>query len=90
MIAEELNVSKRAANLILNAIVDNMIKALEKGEKVTLDGFGTFNVVERAARTIIHPKTKRTIRIHVHKAVIFNASKSLKTRIKSQYSFENQ
>lgn len=42
LIAETINVSKKTANIMLNTIVNNITQALEKGEKVTLVGFGTF------------------------------------------------
>ena len=83
IIAEEINVSKRTANLILNSIVENITLTLEKGEKVSLIGFGTFKVIERAERTIIHPKTKMKIKIQAHKVPVFKAGKRLKDIIQS-------
>jgi DNA-binding protein HU-beta len=78
LIAKEINVSKRTANLILNSIVENITLTLEKGGKVTLVGFGTFKVTERAERTITHPKTKMKIKIQAHKVPVFKAGKRLK------------
>jgi len=86
-ISEKLNVLKKTANLILNAIVDGITKALEEGEKVTIRGFGTFKQINRAARTYIHPKTK--IKIPAKKTPVFKAFKRLKKILNIKTLFLN-
>jgi DNA-binding protein HU-beta len=55
--------------------------ALAKGEKVTLVGFGTFDVVKRAARQGMNPRTREKIRIRACKAPRFKAGKAFKASV---------
>jgi DNA-binding protein HU-beta len=50
-VAQKTQLSKKTSEEIVSAFVDTITEALEQGEKVTLVGFGTFQVKERAART---------------------------------------
>ena len=63
------------------SVVAVVTKALKKGESVQITGFGTFEVVERAAREGINPRTKETIQIPASKAPVFKAGKSLKDAV---------
>ncbi|MHB9056275.1 MAG: HU family DNA-binding protein [Paludibacteraceae bacterium] len=65
--------SKKALNATMKSISD----ALAKGDKVTLVGFGTFSVANRAARTGINPSTKQTIKIKAKKVAKFKAGADL-------------
>ena len=58
-------------------LAEENMDALKKGEKVTLVGFGTLSVAERAARTGINPATKETIEIPARKVVKFKPSTEL-------------
>nr|MBP6432983.1 HU family DNA-binding protein [Ferruginibacter sp.] len=49
-IADDAGITKTQANASLDSFVDAVTKTLKKGDKVTLDGFGTFSVSKRAAR----------------------------------------
>ena len=53
-------------------------KLYKKGDKVTVFGFGNFEVRERAARTGLNPRTKETIKIAASKVPAFKAAKALK------------
>lgn len=75
-------ISRSAANNALNATLDNITKALQKGQKVTLVGFGTFSVQQRKARIGRNPKTGEPIKISASKNPKFTAGKALKTAIK--------
>ena len=81
-IAEEAGVTKKAANLALNAMIDGITLALEKGDKVSLVGFGTFKVNYRNARTGVNPQTKEKIQIPARKVPVFKAGKKLKDAVK--------
>ncbi len=81
-IATEAGITKKAANAALNAVVDGITLSLEKGDKVSLVGFGTFKVNERNARTGVNPQTKAKIQIPARKVPVFKAGKKLKEAVK--------
>ena len=81
-IAISSGISRTAANNALNATLDNITRALQKGQKVTLIGFGTFAVQQRKARTGRNPKTGEEIKIPAGKIPRFTAGKALKSAIK--------
>ncbi len=80
-VAEKAELTKKDAEKAVAAVVDSVIAALKKGEKVQLVGFGTFEVRERAARTGINPQTKKTIKIPASKNPVFKAGKAFKDAI---------
>lgn len=69
--------AKADAAKSLNAFMEAVADALKKGDKVTLVGFGTFSVTERAARTGVNPATKQMIEIPAKKVVKFKAGSEL-------------
>ena len=77
-IAEGANLSKTDAGRALDAFTDAVTAALKEGDAVTLVGFGSFEVRERAARTGRNPKTGATLEIAASKAPAFKAGKALK------------
>lgn len=76
-IAAEAQMPKAQAQKALDATVNAIAEALKKGENVQLIGFGTFAVVEKAARTGINPATKQKIEIPAKKVVKFKAGAGL-------------
>lgn len=60
---EEKLGSRQAANDAVNVVVDTIVRAVSKGERVAISGFGTFEKVQRAARTGRNPRTGETVRI---------------------------
>ena len=77
-IAAEADLSKAAAGSALKATLDAIAKSLANGEPVTLIGFGTFLVRERAARTGRNPSTGAEMNIAASKAPAFKPAKVLK------------
>jgi DNA-binding protein HU-beta len=77
-IAQETQLSKKDAEAALKAFVDVVSAELQKGEKVQLVGFGTFEVSERAAREGRNPQTGETMVIAASKSPKFKAGKALK------------
>ena len=77
-IAAEADISKAAAAKALDGMVAAVTDALKKGDTVTLVGFGTFYVGERAERSGRNPKTGETIKIPAARAPKFRAGKALK------------
>ena len=73
--------AKKDAEKALNAVVDVITESLEKGEKVQIVGFGSFEVKERPARTARNPRTKETIELAASKAPVFKAGKALKETV---------
>jgi DNA-binding protein HU-beta len=81
-VAANADISKAAAGRALDAAVTEVTKALQKGEMVTLVGFGSFYVGKRAARTGRNPQTGSTIKIKAAKVPKFRAGKALKDAVK--------
>ena len=80
-IVKETGVSKALASRMLAAALASIAKSLQKGDAVTLVGFGTFKTAIRKARKGRNPLTGGAIKIPRRKTVRFSAGKSLKTAI---------
>ena len=80
-IVAKTEMSKKDADVALTAVVDAIKDALKAGDKVSLVGFGTFSVKERAARTGKNPSTGEAIEIAACKVPAFAAGKALKDAI---------
>lgn len=76
-LAEKAGLSKADALKAVNAFADIVLEQAKAGEKISLVGFGTFSVTERAARTGINPKTKEKIEIPASKAIKFKPGAAL-------------
>jgi len=77
-IAESADLSKASAGRALDAVVEAITNALKSDDSVSLVGFGTFSVKERAARTGRNPQTGAPIEIAAAKIPSFKAGKALK------------
>jgi len=73
--------SKTDAERALDAMIDAIKTALQKGDQVSLVGFGTFVVRERAARTGRNPRTREEITIPASKVPAFKPGKALKDAV---------
>ena len=80
-IAEKGGLSKADAGKALDATIASVTDALKSGDTVTLVGFGTFGVKERAARTGRNPQTGATLEIKASKVPSFKAGKGLKDAV---------
>jgi len=81
-VADKADISKADAGKAIDALFEVVGKALKKKDKVSLVGFGTFLVRERAARTGRNPKTGAALKIKASKTPSFKAGKALKDAIK--------
>ncbi|NTV30559.1 HU family DNA-binding protein [candidate division WWE3 bacterium] len=81
-LAERADLTKRAADDALNALLDIISEQLSQGGKVTLTGFGTFLVRRRAARMGRNPQTGEPIHIPEQKTPAFRAGSALKDAVK--------
>jgi DNA-binding protein HU-beta len=79
--AESADISKAAAGRALDGMVDAITDAMKKGDTLSLVGFGTFSVKERAAREGRNPQTGATIQIKASKIPSFKAGKALKDAV---------
>ena len=79
--AEQAELSKKDSEKALKAFIDVVSEELQKGEKIQLVGFGTFEVAERAAREGRNPLTGETMQIKASKAPKFKAGKALKDAV---------
>jgi len=80
-VARSAEISKSAAERALDAVITAVKASLKKGNMVTLVGFGTFYVTDRAARAGRNPSTGETIRIRAARVPKFRAGKALKDAI---------
>jgi len=80
-VSEKAGVTQKAAGETINAVLEGIFSALEKGGSVSLIGFGNFKIVERSAREGRNPRTGEKLHISASKAVKFTAGKALKQRV---------
>jgi len=80
-ITKDAGITKKQANDALDSFANGVITTLKKGDTVTLVGFGTFSVSQRAARNGRNPQTGATIKIKATKIPKFKAGKDFKDKI---------
>ena len=80
-VAEKTGLTKKDSEKAVNAVLAAVTESLEKGEKVQLVGFGTFEVSERPEREGRNPKSGETMMIAASKAPKFKAGKALKDQV---------
>ena len=82
-VAEKVEVSKKDATVLVDAVLESITEALKSGDKVQLVGFGSFEVRQRAAREGRNPqKPGEKIKIPASKIPVFKAGKALKDSVK--------
>ncbi|MFO8055046.1 MAG: HU family DNA-binding protein [Bacteroidales bacterium] len=81
-IAKDANLTKADAKKALDAFIGTTSKALKKGERISLVGFGSFSVAKRNARTGRNPQTGKEIKIPAKKVVKFKAGSDLADMVK--------
>lgn len=79
-VSGKTGLTKKTSREVVDAITSVITDALARGERVTLVGFGTFQVMERKARRGRNPRTGRTIQIPAKKAPKFRPGKELRER----------
>jgi DNA-binding protein HU-beta len=82
VMASASNINQVTAEKALQGCLEAITGALSKGDSVTLIGFGTFSVTERAARTGRNPQTGKSINIPAKKVAKFKAGKKLADTVK--------
>ncbi len=80
-VAERTGSSKKDSEKMVAAVVDTITETLAAGEKVSIVGFGAFEVKTRSARKGVNPRTKQEITIESSKLPTFKAGKALKEAV---------
>ena len=75
-VAANTEMSKKSAEQAVNAVFEALGKAMTEGEKISISGFGTFEVRERAERQGINPRTREPITIAASRSIVFKPGKS--------------
>jgi DNA-binding protein HU-beta len=81
-VGKDAKISKALAEKTINAFANAVTKALKKGDKLALTGFGTFSVVKRRARSGRNPQTGKEIKIPAARVAKFKAGNLLKSALR--------
>ena len=81
-VAGKVGLTKKDAGNVVDAMTETIANRLKKGEKVTLVGFGTFQVMERKARRGVNPQTRGAIDIPAKKVPKFRPGKGLREAVR--------
>lgn len=77
-VSDKIGITKKKAGNVLDAVIKTITGALSQGEKVTLVGFGTFQMRQRKERKGVNPQTRETMQIPAKKVLKFKAGKELR------------
>ena len=83
LITQSTGLTKTDTSAVVDAFIEAVIEAMEKGEHIEIRGFGTFKVVVRAPRTGRNPRTGSEVKISGRRAPVFKASKELRARVEN-------
>lgn len=83
-VSKRTDMTKKDVEKVLSTFKDVVTETLVAGDKVSIVGFGTFETVERAARTARNPRTGETVEVGPSKAPKFKVGKNLKEAVKTQ------
>ena len=81
-VSGKTGLTKKKTGNAVDALTETITNTLSKGEKVTLVGFGTFQVRERKARKGVNPQTGQAIQIPTKKVPKFGPGKGLREKVK--------
>ena len=80
-VASKTDSTKKNAEAAVNAMIEAVTEALVNGDKVSIVGFGTFEVRDRKEKTVINPQTKKMMIAPASKAPAFKAGQALKNAV---------
>ncbi len=80
-IAKDAEITKKAAGAALDSAMNAIKESVTAGNPVTLIGFGTFKMTERAAREGRNPRTGKKMKIPAKNVVKFSAGKAFKESV---------
>lgn len=84
VVAGKTETNKKKAEAAVNAVVSAITEALVNGEKVSIVGFGTFEVRDRKEKKVINPQTKKMMIAPASKAPAFKAGQALKNAVNNK------
>jgi DNA-binding protein HU-beta len=84
-VAEEHELTGRFARELVDNIFDLITGAVQKGEEVSLFGFGSFRIAERAARKGRNPQTGEAVKIAASKTLKFKPARTLKATLNKKH-----
>ena len=84
-VADKTDFTKKNAETAVNAIIATITDALASGEKVSIVGFGTFEVRDRKEKQVINPQTKQMMTAPASKAPAFKAGQALKSAVNKYF-----
>ena len=82
IVSNKAHLTKKAAKEAVETFLNEVEKALSKGEKVVISGFGTFKSVLVKDKAVINPKTKQKQIVRSHRVARFTPGRSLKKAVK--------
>lgn len=80
-VSDKTGITKKKTGNVVDAVTKTITDTLSQGEKITLVGFGTFQVRQRRARKGINPQTKEALTIPAKKVLKFKAGKELREAV---------
>lgn len=81
VVADKASLSKKDADVAVNAVLDTIVETVTAGDKVQLVGFGTFEPRTRSAKIGKNPRTGESIEIPASKIPAFKAGKAFKDTV---------
>jgi integration host factor subunit beta len=81
LLTRHKNSTHRESETIVNVMFDEMAKALARGARIEIRGFGSFGVKKRRAREGRNPKTGAAVRVEAKRIPFFRAGKELKLEV---------
>ena len=81
LVVARTGLTKKDSEQTMNAIFEVMGELLSKGDRLMVNGFGTFDTKERPARTARNPRTGKTMQVPAARAAVFRASQTLKKKL---------
>jgi nucleoid DNA-binding protein len=83
-LAEESGYTKEDSQRLVKSLIDTMSEDFEKGENVTISGFGTFEIKKRMERVLVNPTTGKKMLVPPKLVLGFKPSNSIKEQLKKK------
>lgn len=84
VVAQEANLTKGRAELVINTIFESMVEALQRGEGIEIRGFGSFTVRQYKAYEGRNPRTGEPVHVAPKRLPFFKVGKDLRLRVNGQ------
>lgn len=84
VVAQEANLTKGRAELVINTIFDSMVEALQRGEGIEIRGFGSFTVRQYKSYEGRNPRTGDSVHVSPKRLPFFKVGKDLRLRVNGQ------